>query len=176
MSHVSPLSQAEGSSVSSSLYINSKTFHFSGQEVPSACSHVIHSYENTFTFPSLAAVVYIFAEPVLPLGSGMSLHMSAVIKPQSIETCYSQFFCLFLYFLLPLCVFLLLSLLSSSLLELFPSAPRWQLDYHVSMQRQKLAARQNSVLSHPWLLQCDEGQQTMTLGTSERSRCDERQK
>lgn len=41
----------------------------------------------------------------------------------------------------------------------------WQLDYRVSMQSQKATARQNHVLSHPWLLRRDEGQQRVTMGT-----------
>lgn len=78
---------------------------------------------------------------------------------------------LFYFFLSTFSIFLPLFLpfCSSSHLfcSSFPPAPHWQLDYHVSMQCQKLAARQNHVLSHPWLLRCDEGQQHMTLGTRE---------
>ena len=78
-----------------------------------------------------------------------------------------------LYFLcVPLSGFLFLPPLSFSLsfslslsLSLCPSAPRWQLDYCVSMQSQKAAARQNHVLSHPWLLHHDEAQQCVTMGT-----------
>lgn len=118
-----------------------------------------------FPFTNRFLYVFIFLRSQFSAGfRDVTPHVCCNKTANHLDLLFSVFLLISFTFSVSLFAFLFLS----SLLQLFPSAPRWQLDYHVSMQCQKLAARQNHVLSHPWLLQCDDGRQPMTLGTRER--------
>lgn len=142
------------------------------------CPHTENHHQSTFK--SIFMQVFTYLQIQLTVFKAVTpSRLLAINHP---DLFFLSWFYIFFYFLLRLqgfiylFIFLLLSFLPScsSCCSSYPpthsptSVPHWQLDYHVSMRCQKLAARENHVLSHPWLLQRDEGQQPMTLGTKER--------